>query len=56
MNSVKADMVFTDPPYGYEYQSNFRQKTDKFDVLMNDDKILDFMKPLKQVANGFVFV
>ena len=56
MNGVKADMVFTDPPYGYEYQSNFRQKTDKFDVLMNDDKILDFMKPLKQVINGFVFI
>ena len=56
MNGVKADMLFTDPPYGYEYQSNFRQKTDKFDVLMNDDKILDFMKPLKQVINGFVFI
>lgn len=56
MNGNKADMVFTDPPYGYEYQSNFRQKTDKFDVLMNDDKILDFMKPLKQVINGFVFI
>lgn len=56
MNGVKADMVFTDPPYGYKYQSNMRTKTDKFDVLINDDKILDFMKPLKQVANGFVFI
>ena len=56
MNGNKADMVFTDPPYGYEYQSNFRKKTDKFDVLINDDKILDFMKPLKQVADGFIFV
>ena len=56
MNRNKADMVFTDPPYGYKYQSNMRTKTDKFDVLINDDKILDFMKPLKQVADGFVFI
>ena len=56
MNGVKADMVFTDPPYGYKYQSNMRTKTDKFDVLINDDKILDFMKPLKQVTDGFVFI
>lgn len=56
MNGDKADMVFTDPPYGYKYQSNMRTKTDKFDVLINDDKILDFMKPLKQVTDGFVFI
>lgn len=56
MNGVKADMVFTDPPYGYNYQSNMRTKTEKFDVLMNDDKILDFMKPLKIVNDGFVFI
>ena len=56
MNGNKADMVFTDPPYGYEYQSNFRKKTDKFDVLINDDKILDFMKPLKHVPDGLIFV
>ena len=56
MNGQKADMVFTDPPYGYNYQSNMRTKTEKFDVLMNDDKILDFMTPLKIVNDGFVFV
>lgn len=56
MNGDKADMVFTDPPYGYKYQSNMRTKSDKFDVLINDDKILDFMKPLKQVTDGFVFI
>lgn len=56
MNGNKADMVFTDPPYGYNYQSNMRTKTEKFDVLMNDDKILDFMTPLKIVNDGFVFV
>ena len=56
MNGKKADMVFTDPPYGYNYQSNMRVKSEKFEVLMNDDKILDFMKPLKEVNKGFIFV
>lgn len=39
MNGVKADMVFTDPPYGVSYQSNMRTKTEKFDVIKNDDVI-----------------
>lgn len=39
MNGQKADMVFTDPPYGYKYESN-HQDTHK--ELLNDDKILDF--------------
>lgn len=56
MNGVKADMVFTDPPYGYEYQSNMRTKTQKFDVIENDDKKLDFMPIVKKFNNGFVFV
>lgn len=56
MDGNKADMVFTDPPYGYNYQSNRRKKTKKFDVLVNDDKILDFMMPIKTVNNGFIFV
>lgn len=56
MNGNKADMVFTDPPYGYEYQSNMRTKSKKFDVLKNDDKILDFMPVIKELCNGFVFV
>jgi len=56
MNGQKADMVFTDPPYGYEYQSNMRTKSKKFDVLKNDDKILDFMPLIKEMCNGFVFV
>ena len=46
MDGQKADMVFTDPPYGYSYQSNFRSKTKKFDVLENDDTILDGFVPL----------
>lgn len=56
MNCEKADMVFTDPPYGYEYQSNMRTKSKKFDVLQNDDKILDFMPIVKEQCRGFVFV
>lgn len=56
MEGRKADMVFTDPPYGYEYQSNMREKSKKFDVLKNDDKILDFMPVVKDKCNGFVFV
>jgi len=39
MDGVKADMVFTDPPYGVSYQSNMRTKTEKFDVIKNDDVI-----------------
>jgi DNA modification methylase len=40
MDGAKADMVFTDPPYGYSYESNYQ---DKHKMLKNDDKILDFM-------------
>lgn len=56
MDGRKADMVFTDPPYGYEYQSNMRTKTEKFDVIENDDKKLDFMPTVKQFSSGFVFI
>lgn len=56
MDGQRADMVFTDPPYGYEYQSNMRTKTEKFDVIENDDKILDFFPLLKGIASGFVMV
>jgi len=41
MNGEKADMVFTDPPYGINYQGKMRTKTPMFDVLENDDVILD---------------
>lgn len=56
MQGEKADMCFTDPPYGYEYQSNARNKSKKFDVIENDDKILDFFQNIQLVCNGFVFV
>jgi hypothetical protein len=41
MDGQKADMVFTDPPYGVSYQSNFRTKTEKFDK--NDEKICEIL-------------
>jgi DNA modification methylase len=44
MNGHKADLLFTDPPYGVSYKSNHRKSNSKtqFDVLENDDKFLDF--------------
>jgi DNA modification methylase len=57
MNGEKADMVFTDPPYGVSYQSNYRTKTDKFDVLENDDTfITEWINNIPLYSNGFVFV
>lgn len=56
MNGKIADMVFTDPPYGYKYQSNMRIKSKKFDILKNDDKILDFMLAIKDICKGFIFI
>lgn len=56
MGGQRAGMVFTDPPYGYEYQSNMRTKTEKFDVIENDDKILDFFPLLEGNVSGFVMV
>jgi len=38
MGGAKAGLVFSDPPYGVEFRSNMSKR---FDVLQNDDKILD---------------
>lgn len=57
MNGEKADMVFTDPPYGVSYQSNMRTKTDKFDVIENDNVfITEWINNLPLFSKGFVFV
>jgi site-specific DNA-methyltransferase (adenine-specific) len=56
MDGVKADCVFTDPPYGYNYQSNWRTKIEKFDILENDDKTLNFFGSIKNSIDGFVYV
>ena len=56
LNGSKMNMLFTDPPYGYNYQSHRRTKSERFDVLKNDDKILDFMKVTQNYIKGFVFL
>jgi DNA modification methylase len=56
MAGVKADMVFTDPPYGVSYQSNMRTKTEKFEVIKNDDSFLDIAPVVMDVCNGWVFI
>jgi DNA modification methylase len=56
MAGGKADMVFTDPPYGVEYQSNMRTKSQKFDVLANDDQFLDITPIVEMFSTGWVFV
>lgn len=37
------DLIVTGPPYGINYQSNMRVKSNKFDVLKNDDSDLRFL-------------
>jgi DNA modification methylase len=57
MNKEKADMVFTDPPYGVSYQSNMRTKSEKFDVLENDNVfITEWINNLPLFSKGFVFI
>jgi DNA modification methylase len=56
MDGQKADMVFTDPPYGVEFQSNMRTKSAKFDVLKNDDTFLDIAPIIEACSTGWVFV
>jgi site-specific DNA-methyltransferase (adenine-specific) len=51
MDGAKADMVFTDPPYGVNYDGG--HATDKRrDKLQNDDKIDMYDLPIK---NAFIF-
>jgi DNA modification methylase len=53
MNGERASMVFTDPPYGYSYKSNM---SDRFEVIQNDDKMLDFFPSVKKYNDGFIYV
>ena len=53
---AEINLVFTDPPYGVEYQSNKRTKSQKFDVLKNDDQFLDIAPVIDATSKGWVFV
>jgi len=53
MNGEKADMVFTDPPYGISYDS----PDDKHDIILNDDTFLtEWMPQVLLHSNGFIFM
>lgn len=55
MDGDVADLLFTDPPYGVNFQSNSRKQ--KFAKLKNDDRILDgWVEPAMNASRGFVFV
>ena len=56
MGGGKAEMVFTDPPYGVSYQSNFRTKSAKFDLMNNDDKVINIAPIVDAYSCGWVFV
>lgn len=57
MNGELADFTFTDPPYGVNYQSNMRTKSEKFDVLKNDDVIdFSFVDVVKEVSNNWILI
>ncbi len=56
LDGAKIDLVFTDPPYGVEYQSNMRTKSEKFAMLKNDDEFLDIAPVIDSLTDGWVFV
>lgn len=55
MDGQKADMVFTDPPYGVEYRSNMSKR---FEQIKNDDTILEVAPVIYQFLadNSAAFV
>jgi len=44
MPDKAVDLCLTDPPYGMEYRSNHRKRTDKFDTIAGDST-LDWVEP-----------
>jgi len=56
MDGQNADMVHTDPPYGISYQSKWKEESDRFEVLKNDDVLLDIAPIIDACSNGWVFV
>jgi DNA modification methylase len=53
---ITADMVFTDPPYGINFQSCMMAKEKRHRKIENDKTILDIAPVIKQFSTGFVFV
>ena len=53
MNGSKADMVFTDPPYGISYKSNWASKErERFNEIQNDDVILDILPSIILISKN----
>jgi DNA modification methylase len=53
MSGEKANMVFTDPPYGISYDS----KDSKHDIILNDDTfLLEWMPQVLEHSKGFIFM
>ena len=49
MDGNKADMVFTDPPYGVSYKNNMNNN---FEVIANDDIFLEFLPSLEVASKN----
>lgn len=56
LKGEKASFVHTDPPYGVTYRSNMRVKSEKFDVIKNDDVFLDIAPVIEACSKGWVFI
>ena len=55
MDGEKADMVFTDPPYGINYKSNKRKE--EFEYIKNDDIIdCDFLPIIPLNSNSALYI
>lgn len=53
------DLVITDPPYGIDYQSNHRVKSDGFEKILNDKRpFIDFIPHLPRILkdDGACFI
>ena len=59
MPNDSVNMILTDPPYGINYSSNRRTKTEKFPVLKNDDndsRLLDYSEFARILKNNSVAI
>ena len=65
MDGKKADMVFTDPPYGVDYKGQIESmnyngsKGKKREIILNDkntNSIIDFMPLMKKFCDGVAYI